>query len=81
MIRDCIFRYLDDLLGLNDSGLFDQIFSTVYPKELGLTRTDIDRKQADYLDEKRDHFSFKVINFPCLKYTAIFLTVPHMGYI
>ena len=45
-----IFRYLDDQLGLNDSGFFDQIFSTAYSKELALSRTDIDGKQADYLD-------------------------------
>ena len=82
-----IFRYLDDLLGLNDNGNFDRVSSKIYPKELALSRTDNKGKQADYLDmninfdkkgffhsklyDKRDHFDFNVINFPCMKYSNI----------
>ena len=81
------FRYLDDLLGLNDKGLFGQVCDIIYPPELTLSRTDKDNVQADYLDmdinvndngffainlfDKRDAFSFKVINYPCMTYSNI----------
>ena len=81
------FRYLDDLLGLNDKGIFDQVAGTIYPCELALSRTDIGGKQADYLDmnisfdnkgffhsklyDKRDYFGFTVINFPCMAHSNI----------
>ena len=48
------FRYLDDLLGLNDKGFFSQVNSTIYPVELALSRTDRDGTQADYLDMNID---------------------------
>ena len=74
------FRYLDDLLSLNDKGFFDNVSKLIYPPELTLSRTDKDGIQADYLDldisisangffncnlfDKRDDFKFKVINYP-----------------
>ena len=81
------FRYLDDLVGLDDTGLFDKVNKDIYPPELTLSRTDRNGIQADYLDvdirisdrgffvcklfDKRDDFKFKVINFPCLKFINI----------
>ena len=45
------FRYLDDLLGLNDRGLFGEACVSIYPPELTLySRTDNGSVQADYLD-------------------------------
>ena len=71
------FRYLDDLLSLNDKGFFDNVSKLIYPPELTLSRTDKDGIQADYLDldisisangffncnlfDKRDDFKFKVM--------------------
>ena len=81
------FRYLDDLLSLNDKGTFDHDSNLIYPPELTLSRTDNLGIQADYLDldisisdkgffncklfDKRDAFKFKVINYPCLRYSNI----------
>ena len=80
------FRYLDDLLGLNDIGCFEQVHSTIYPRELVLSCTDNVGIQANYLDlnisienkyfrsklyDKRNDFKFDVINFPCIKYSNI----------
>ena len=81
------FRYLDDLLGLNDKGFFGQFSNTIYPPELNLSRTDSNGVQADYLDldidfgflgfyniklfDKRDGFNFKVISYPCLTYSNV----------
>ena len=81
------FRYLDDLLGLNDKGFFGQNSAIIYPRELALSQTDLNMIQADYLDMdisfdnkgffkskffgKRDHFGFNVINFPCMAYSNI----------
>ena len=80
------FRYLDDLLGLNDLGCFQEVQSTIYPNELVLSCTDNLGLQANYLDlnlsmenqffnsklyDKRDDFDFEVINFPCMKYSNI----------
>ena len=81
-----VFRYLDDLLNLNDLGIFQQVSKIIYPKELILSRTNISDLQSDYLDlniccenesfsyklfDKRDNFDFDVINFPCMKYSNI----------
>ena len=78
--------YLDDLIALNDGGCFELCKDSIYPKELQLSRTDKGGTRADYLDldihieggffksklfDKRDHFPFKVINFPCLTYSNI----------
>ena len=87
------FRYLDDLLGLNDKGFFSHVSSTIYPVELALSRTDRNGTQADYLDmdidingnffksklfDKRDGFNFRVINFPCMTYSNI-PSIPSYG--
>ena len=80
------FRYLDDLLALNDSGVFKSSVDKIYPTELKLSCTDVDSIQADYLDldicissqffrsklfDKRDQFDFKPISYPCLTYSNV----------
>ncbi len=71
------FRYIDDLMGLNDEGFISKIFSDMYPDELTLNQTNTDPKNATYLDmniqivngkfrtslfDKRNDFGFKVIS-------------------
>ena len=71
---------------MNDHGTFEHSYSTIYPTELKLSRTDINGKSADYLDltigieesfftsmlyDKRHAFSFDVINYPCLTYSNV----------
>ena len=80
------FRYLDDLLSLNDSGNFIESIIDMYPNELKLSCTDVNTIQADYLDldifitdnyfgiklfDKRDNFNFVPINYPCLTYSNV----------
>ena len=77
-LGDC-FRYIDDLLGLNDEGYIAQIFSEMYPEELTLNQTNSISNLATYLDtnicvengkfqtslyDKRNDFGFKVISLP-----------------
>lgn len=45
-----IFRYIDDLISLNDKGLFDKIFADIYPDVLKLNNTNITADNANYLD-------------------------------
>ena len=74
------FRYIDDLMCLNNDGLMDSAMKEIYPKELELT-SDETVLQAHYLDldletkpgkihyklfDKRDTFGFEVVNFPDL---------------
>jgi hypothetical protein len=76
----CCFRYIDDLLCINNDQLMDQVMSEIYPKELALT-TDEAVQHAEYLDldleirngkihsklfDKRDAFGFSIVNFPDL---------------
>ena len=75
------FRYIDDVLSLNNSKFGDYV-NVIYPKELELKDTTDKPTQASYLDlhleidnrgrlstklfDKRDDFSFAIINFPLL---------------
>ena len=45
-----VYRYIDDLLILNDNGNFDQIFSDIYPNVLELKSTGLSTSHATYLD-------------------------------
>lgn len=74
------FRYLDDLLCINNDQLMDSVMQDIYPKELELTSDDavtsthyldldleiVDEKINYNLYDKRDAFGFKIINFPNL---------------
>ena len=74
------FRYIDDLLCINNDQLMDTVMSEIYPQELALTSDDAILK-VNYLDlsleisngkithklyDKRDAFGFSIVNFPDL---------------
>lgn len=74
------FRYIDDLLTLNNP-CFKEKISDIYPPQLKLKRTTEAVDRLSYLDmelsmkdrkfstavyDKRDAFSFKIVNFPHL---------------
>ena len=74
------FRYIDDLLCLNNDELMESVMTDIYPKELALTSDHADF-QSHYLDldimikndkfhtklfDKRDAFTFQIVNFPDL---------------
>ena len=74
------FRYIDDLLSINNK-YFEDYISEIYPPELELKETTESENQASYLDvmlsikenalfyklyDKRDDYEFDIINFPFL---------------
>ena len=80
------FRYLDDLLSINDEGYFQTCISLIYPVELKLSATNADARCSEFLDldisiingkidtkvfDKRRNFPFKSINFPDIKFSNI----------
>ena len=77
--KNC-FRYIDDLLCINNDQMMDNVMTEIYPPELSLT-SDEATVQANYLDlsieirngkihtslfDKRDAFGLTVVNFPDL---------------
>ena len=77
-----IFRYQDDCAVLNDKGIFDAAYSTIYPPEMVLKSTNLTQHTTNYLDlnisvfrgkfvyrsyDKRKDYNFAVINYPDLK--------------
>ena len=86
MLRYC-YRYLDDLLNINDNGYFEKIYNSIYPNELKLNRTNPSDISTEFLDmdisivdhkiitsklfDKRRSFPFKVINFPFIESSNI----------
>ena len=74
------FRYIDDLLCINNDQLMDKTMSEIYPKELSLTSDDAilnthyldldldirNGKMHSKLFDKRDAFRFPIVNFPDL---------------
>ncbi len=75
------FRYIDDVLSLNNPRFGDYL-DHIYPRELEIKDTTDSAKSASYLDillaldderklmtklyDKRDDFSFQIVNFPFL---------------
>ena len=74
------FRYIDDLLCINNDQLMDRVMTEIYPEELSLTSDDA-VLQSHYLDldleirngnihsklfDKRDAFGFSIVNYPDL---------------
>ena len=75
------FRYIDDVLSLNNSKFGDYV-DRIYPSELEIKDTTETARSASYLDlhleidsegrlktklyDKRDDFSFPIVNFPFL---------------
>jgi hypothetical protein len=88
------FRYIDDVLSLNNSRLGD-IVDRIYPIELEIKDTTDTDRSASYLDlhltidsegqlrtkfnDKRDDFNFPIVNFH--SYVATFQQHLHMEYI
>jgi len=77
--RTC--RYIDDLFTINNNNYLKIYQKEIYPSELSLTSDDKNDQVANYLDlhieiknndihytlyDKRDSFSFPIINFPNL---------------
>ena len=74
-----MFRYIDDLLTLNNPSFSNMISDIIYPPELVLKETTEKNGLVSYLDvgvsvrngqynttvyDKRDSFNFKIVNFP-----------------
>ena len=80
------FRYIDDLLNINDKEYFENNLSEIYPNVLKLTKTNNNKLNTEFLDlninivdnriistvfDKRRAFAFKVINYPNVKHSNI----------
>lgn len=74
-----IFRYIDDLIALNNNSEFDKHYKEIYPPELELKKENIDPTEASFLDlfikiresrfctslyDKRNNFSFSIVRMP-----------------
>ena len=74
-----IFRFIDDLYFINDSGKLESNYSNIYPEELQLCKENIDKHDASFLDliikikdgkfhfslfDKRDSFPFSFVRMP-----------------
>ena len=73
------FRFIDDLITLNDSDEFQRSFAEIYPPELELKKENTRNDRATFLDmeiniqdnrfvynlyDKRDYFNFTIVRFP-----------------
>ena len=76
-----VYRYQDDLLSLNDSGLLESVLNEIYPPEMVINKTNISARKTNFLDltisiyrgkflvklyDKRNDYNFDVINYPFL---------------
>ena len=76
------YRYIDDLLAINNDGVLEDFKHTIYPPELQLNCEDKNDQEVNYLDlslniknssiqyklyDKRDKFGFRIVNFPDLR--------------
>ena len=74
-----VFRYIDDLLALNDGQSFESLHHEIYPEELQLNKENEDNLETNFLDlhikidngvfttqlyDKRDSFGFDIIRLP-----------------
>ena len=74
-----IFRFIDDLISINDGGKFESYYSNIYPEELQLGKENTDKHEATLLDlnikikdgkfhfglfDKRDSFPFSIVRMP-----------------
>ena len=74
-----VFRYIDDLLALNDGHSFERHFHEIYPPELTLNKENDDYSRTTFLDlcieikdgvfttrlfDKRDQFGFSITRLP-----------------
>ena len=77
-----IYRYIDDVLSINNNNNFENYLGQMYPDELDIKDTTESNTSAFYLDlllsiesdgqlrtslyDKRDDFTFNITNFPFL---------------
>ena len=74
-----IFRFIDDLNAINDSGEFEKNYRHIYPEELELGKENSNNTEASFLDldlkiingifkvglfDKRDAFNFSIVRMP-----------------
>ena len=74
-----VFRFIDDLLALNDGLSFEMYHKEIYPEELELTKENPSQLETDFLDlnitidekafktklyDKRDNFGFLIARLP-----------------
>ena len=74
-----VFRYIDDLLALNDGQSFETYHHEIYPEELQLTKENCSLSETNFLDlkinveegvfktmlyDKRDYFGFNITRLP-----------------
>ena len=74
-----VFRYIDDLLALNDGQSFQSYYHQIYPEELQLTKENSSSVETNFLDlqitvdegifktrlyDKRDNFGFNITRLP-----------------
>ena len=74
-----VFRYIDDLLAINDGHSFEAFFRDIYPDELELSKENILNTETNFLDlhikmvngafttmlyDKRDNFGFDITRLP-----------------
>jgi len=74
-----VFRYIDDLIALNDGHVFETFHEDIYPEELQLNKENTDSNSTNFLDlhieiengifttwlfDKRDHFGFNITRLP-----------------
>ena len=76
------FRFIDDLIAINDGGLFEKNYNNIYPEELKLKKENNHNTEATFLDlsihinsnnnfdislfDKRDGFPFSIVRMPFL---------------
>ena len=76
-----VFRFIDDLCTINDNGLFENNFKSIYPAEMELKKENDGHNIASFLDldisiinnqfelklfDKRDAFPFEIVRMPYL---------------
>ena len=74
-----VFRYIDDLLALNDGKAFESCYNEIYPEELELTKENDNDQETNFLDlnikienrsfttslfDKRNDFGFNITRLP-----------------
>ena len=74
-----VFRYIDDLLALNDANFFESYHHQIYPSELQLNKENEVNTETNFLDlhisidnkvfttklyDKRDNFGFDITRLP-----------------
>ena len=45
-----VFRYIDDLLAINDNGEFEKNYAEIYPPELELKKENNNKDRSSFLD-------------------------------